>query len=284
MYNLKHNISLLKPVLSAAIAFSACIGLFLSLHSAFSIQHSALLFLGVFLMSAGASAINQYLERNTDRLMHRTSSRPIPSGRISPSYALVVALILCLSGSLILSFLSTTSMLLGLLNLILYDFIYTPLKYRSHFALLPGGLVGAVPPLIGWFSTGETHLSLSIISFSLFMFLWQIPHFIILNIKYSEDYKLAGIPSIAGSFSNNSVKIILFIWLISASIASLLFPFAGIVSSLPLVLSLIIINVLIIVFFAFLTLNKKQLLPNKANLFIHLYLLLLFILIMAGRF
>ena len=216
--------------------------------------------------------------------MTRTASRPIPSGNISPSHALIISILLCLSGAIILSFLSFTSMLLGLLNIILYDFIYTPLKCKTHLALLAGGLVGAVPPLIGWFATGETHLSLSVICFSSFMFLWQIPHFIILNIKYSEDYRLAGIPSIAGSFSNRNVKLILLIWLISASLASLLFPFADIISSLPQMLSLIILNVSVIIFFAFLTLNKKQLLLNKANIFIHLYLLFLFLLIIAGRF
>jgi heme o synthase len=278
------KISLIKPLLSAAIAFSACIGFSLSYHSAFSIQHSAFLFIGVFLLSAGASAINQYIERDIDKLMNRTSSRPIPSGNISPNHAIVFAFILCLSGAIILSFLSLISMLLGLMNIILYDLIYTPLKYKSHLALLPGGLVGAVPPLIGWFAAGEINLSLSIICFSSFMFLWQIPHFIIINMKYSDDYKLAGIPSIAMSISNKSIKLILFIWLISASLTTLLFPFADIISSLPQLLFLIILNASVIIFFSFITINKHQFLINKANIFIHLYLFLLFLLIIADRF
>ena len=281
------KVALIKPVLSAAISFSALIGFTLSNHlqcSGYSLlTNILLLFSGVYFLSAGASTINQYIESRTDKLMNRTSSRPIPSGNISPTNALIVALILIITGVILLSALSITSMILGLINVIIYNFIYTPLKYKTHFALLPGGLVGAIPPLIGWFANGETHFSLSIICFSIFMFLWQIPHFLVLNIKYLEEYKKAGIVSMAGSYSLQKVKTIFFVWIISASLTSLIFPFAGLITSLIQIISLLLLNITVILFFSSLIFQKKDMMLNKANIVIHSYLFLLFILILMSR-
>lgn len=296
-----YYLRLIKYILSAAIGLSACIGYYLSIHSAMLNNYLefrtrnlfgpdlsgwnwkfGICFIGVFLLASGANALNQYLERNTDKLMERTKSRPIPSGKISPVNTFIISLILILSGAFILSFLNITAMFLGLLNVVIYDFLYTPLKYKSIIALIPGGLVGAIPPVIGWFASGKAALSNAIIYFSVFMFLWQIPHFIIINLRYKEDYKNAGIVSIAGFFNISKTRSIMLIWLISAGLMSLLFPFASIVTTKLQLLFLLLINISAITFFSYLVLNKNENYLYKGNIYIHIYLLFLFLIILAG--
>ena len=273
---------LTKSLLSLAIAMSACIGYFITGND--SASYIFVIFISVYLLSSGAAALNQYIERRTDSLMSRTAGRPIPAGQISPRHSLIISIIFIIAGATLLYQLSFIAMLLGILNVIIYNFIYTPLKYRTHLALLPGGVVGAIPPLIGWFASGISFLAPSIICFSLFMFFWQIPHFIILNIKYVSEYKAAGIVTLSGAFSSLNVKLIMLVWLFSAVVTSMLFPLAGIISSIPQLLILIILNIVVIVLFAFSFLGKRQLLLNKANIFIHLYLIFLFLIIISSGF
>ncbi len=127
---------------------------------------------GVLFLAFGSAALNHYQEKEFDGKMDRTKNRPIPSGRISSSNALYISLLFVLSGSLILFFGSNLLALgLGLLNLIWYNFIYTLLKRRSPFAIVPGSLVGAIPPVIGWVAAGGAiylilKLLLSLFSFS----------------------------------------------------------------------------------------------------------------------
>jgi heme o synthase len=279
-----HYLRLIKYILSAAIALSACVGYSLSYNSVLNFNINLIIcFTGVFLLSAGASVLNQYIERNTDSLMERTAGRPIPSGAISPGQALAYSIILSFAGALILLYLSIWAMILGIVNLIIYNFVYTPLKYKSSFCLLPGGLVGGIPPLIGWFAAGENSLSMGIIYFSFFMFLWQIPHFIILNIKYIEQYQKAGIITLASVFNISKAKNIVFSWLFSAGIISCFFPYAGIINSKLHTIILVLINIVIIPLFTYLVYkNKKQILP-QANMLIHIYLISLFILVLGGR-
>jgi heme o synthase len=273
---------LCKSILSVAIAFSSIVGFAISQ----SVNSSSviLLFFGVFFLSAGASALNQYLERNTDALMLRTASRPIPSGIISPKKALLVIIICIALGSFLLSFLSFYTVLLGLLNILLYAFVYTPLKYKSNLAIIPGGLVGAIPPLMGWFAAGEQTLSVGILFFATFMFLWQIPHFLILNIKYSEDYKKAGISTVVGDFSHDKMKMIFFLWASCAIIVSFLFPVVGIITELLQMYLFLSLNIVILALFSYLVFYKNGEQIVKGNIFMHCYLLFQFLLIVFGRF
>jgi protoheme IX farnesyltransferase len=101
---------------------------------------------GVFLLSAGAAALNQYTKRISDAVMARTAGRPLPSGRMTSATAASVAIILLVSGSLLLGFSGLVPFLLGLANVLLYNFIYTGLKKVTALAIIPGALVGAVPP------------------------------------------------------------------------------------------------------------------------------------------
>ena len=188
----------------------------------------------VFLLACGSCALNQYQEREIDRLMERTRARPIPSGRLNPEAALWISMSLIFSGFLIL-FHTTTfrGLILGLLAILWYNLVYTPLKRKTAFASLPGALVGAIPPILGWVMGGGSMLDPRIWEVSLFFFIWQIPHFWLLLLDFSRDYEKAGLPSITQIFSTEQIKRIVSVWLLSTGSASLVIPLFGFLNSFP---------------------------------------------------
>ncbi len=280
---MKNNIflsylKLSKVFLSLAVAFSAFVGYSLSKNIDFT--SSIILVCGVFFLSSSASAINQIQEAKTDLLMNRTMNRPIPSKQISIISALVFSMVLIVIGSLFLFKLNFLCFILGLLNVVIYNLIYTPLKYKSQFGLIAGGLVGAIPPIIGWSASGLVMLP-AIIYFSVFMFLWQIPHFWILLIKYRQDYKNANIKSIAESVEPERLKIILFIWIFATSLLAFTFPYFGIITSLNSIVLLILLNAMIILSFVKYLFFHKNISQFKfANISVQVYLIAVFALIL----
>jgi len=149
--------------------------------------------------------------------MERTKGRPIPSERISAPAALQIALILLASGSLLLYFIGLLPFLLGIFNVALYNFVYTSLKKKSVLSIIPGALVGAIPPMIGYSSAGGTLLNLNIIVFASFMFLWQLPHFWLIIIKYGREYKSAGFATISNYLNEKQIRNLVFTWVLSSS-------------------------------------------------------------------
>jgi protoheme IX farnesyltransferase len=148
--------------------------------------------IGAALASSGTLALNQYVEREIDALMRRTSGRPLPSGRLRPGEALRFATGLALAGLAYQAFLvNWTAALITAATLISYVFIYTPLKRRTSLNTLVGAVQGALPILAGWAATGR---GLDLGGWLLFaiMFLWQIPHFLALAWLYREDYRKGG--------------------------------------------------------------------------------------------
>lgn len=185
----------------------------------------------VFLLACGSCALNQYQEREIDRWMERTKSRPIPSGRLNPETALWVSLGLILSGALILYFgAGDLALALGLFAVLWYNLIYTTLKQKMAFAAVPGALVGAIPPALGWVAGGGSILDPRIGGLALFFFIWQIPHFWLLLLEASKDYENAGLLSITQFFSTRQIKRIVFIWLLSTGVAGLSFPSLGLIN------------------------------------------------------
>ncbi len=153
--------------------------------------------LGILLLACGSAAINHFQERKTDLLMDRTKNRPIPSGKISSTSVLYISLILVLSGSVLLFVGSgILALALGFLNLIWYNGVYTPLKKVSPLAIIPGSLVGAIPPVVGWVAGGGYILDPQIILIAFFFFIWQIPHFWLLLMVLDKDYQKAGFPTL----------------------------------------------------------------------------------------
>jgi len=188
---------------------------------------------GVFLLACGASALNQYQERDTDALMERTRNRPLPAGSISVTHALLFALLCCLAG-LISLFASGGYAALagGLFSIAWYNGLYTCLKKKTAYAFLPGALVGAVPPAIGWFSGGGGYDAV-LFALCIFFYLWQVPHFWLYAARHGREYTEAGIPSIASSFSSQQLSRIVFIWIFALAVSSLFFVPSGLALHLP---------------------------------------------------
>ena len=149
--------------------------------------------IGIALLSSGIATLNQYMERDLDRLMRRTADRPLPSGRLAPWEALCFGVGLTVLAEVYLAALvNPLSALLGVTVIAGYLFAYTPLKTRSTFSTMVGAFPGAVPPLIGWAAARGTIGVEAWVLFAI-LFLWQFPHFLAIAWMYREDYGRAGI-------------------------------------------------------------------------------------------
>jgi len=220
---IKTLLELSKVKITVAVALTTVTGYLLA-RGRFDI-YMLLPTLGIFILACGSSAINHYQERDKDALMERTRNRPIPSGRISAKGALLYALILTIAGSWILYDSSgPLAMQLGLLALLWYNAIYTPLKSRTAFAVIPGAVIGAIPPLVGWVAGGGSLLDTRAMIMAFFFFIWQVPHFWLLMLKYGKEYEKAGYPSITSIYSGNQIKNITFIWVLATAVSALMIP------------------------------------------------------------
>lgn len=207
---------LVKWKLSLAVAFSSVTGYFL-----FSGRAGSEMYIvagGVFLLAAGAAALNQYTERKSDALMERTMNRPLPAGKMNSLTALAISCAMLAAGTLLLSASGILPMLLGLFNVILYNAVYTGLKRITTFAIVPGAVVGAIPPFIGYTAAGGAMSDTVILLFALFMFLWQIPHFWILLLRYGQEYQKAGIKTLYGAIDNRQIGRLVFTWVTASSL------------------------------------------------------------------
>lgn len=181
--------------------------------------------IGILFLACGSAAFNHYQERNIDAIMDRTKNRPIPSGKITSSSVLKISLALIITGSILL-FIGSGILALsfGLLNLIWYNGVYTPLKKVSPLAIIPGSLVGAIPPIVGWVAGGGYLFDPQIILISFFFFIWQIPHFWLLLMILDKDYQKAGFPTLTQIFNQQQLGRITFIWIIATGVTGLLIP------------------------------------------------------------
>ncbi len=147
---------------------------------------------GTALVAAGTNALNQYVERDHDGKMHRTRTRPLPAGRITPRAAFLFSSGIAIIGTLYLGLLvNWLTAFLGAFTLTSYIFVYTPLKRVSTICTIIGAIPGAVPPLMGW-TAATNALSLGgWIAFGI-LFLWQLPHFMAISWMYRDDYARGG--------------------------------------------------------------------------------------------
>jgi protoheme IX farnesyltransferase len=214
---------------------------------------------GLLLLACGSAVINHIQERRTDALMKRTNNRPIPSGRISVKSAVVLSAGLLISGSALLYFGGGHLALgLALLNLLWYNGFYTPLKRVSSLAILPGALVGAIPPAVGWVAAGGYVFDKEIIILSFFFFIWQVPHFWLLLMSFDQEYKKAGFPTITKYFSRDQLSRIIFIWMLATVVTGLLIPFFKVVDFSAVYYSLFLGGI-------WLTWNAAKLLSRQAE-------------------
>jgi protoheme IX farnesyltransferase len=205
---------LLKFRLSALVVFSGAFGYFLApSQGATNWLAFAAFALGSFLVTGAANTINQIIEKETDKLMNRTANRPLPTSKLSVSEATTFAIVLGLAGAVLIA--TSTNVFaasLSLFSLILYGFVYTPLKPKTPFAVLVGAFPGALPPLIGWVAmTGN--ISVEAMAIFSIQFIWQFPHFWAIAWVADEDYSKAGfklLPSEGGKNFNSAFQIMIY--------------------------------------------------------------------------
>lgn len=211
---IKAYAELIKLRLSALVTFSAVFGYILGDRGmSFGWSGFLGLTLGGFLISGASCAANEILERDLDKLMKRTRNRPLPLKLISLQEALWVTSIVAIVGvGLLWYFTNPLTTWLGILSMVLYVFVYTPLKRVGPIAVFVGAIPGALPPLLGWTAaTGSiTHEALIIFGIQ---FIWQFPHFWAIAWVGDEDYKAAGfklLPSGGGKDLNTAIQIMIY--------------------------------------------------------------------------
>lgn len=189
-------LELIKFRVTAAVALTAAFG-FLLVRPGLSLDFVGV-FLALWLQAAGGACLNHWQEQDTDALMERTRNRPLPGGRVRSGFVLALGAGLLLAGSLLFALRwGWPPMLAGLGSFASYNLLYTPMKRRSHLAVLPGSLSGALPPVAGWLAAGGT-LDQPLIWFvAAFLFIWQFPHFWILLLLLGEEYHRAGLRTLA---------------------------------------------------------------------------------------
>jgi len=186
-------LELTKPRITLLVVFTALVGFVTASPGPRWSSLLAAALVGTGLVAAGASTLNQVLERATDALMNRTRNRPIPAGRIRPVEATLFGLLLTAAGLALLGALGgALPALVAFATWASYLFLYTPLKRRTHLATLVGAVPGALPPVIGWAAASGRLEPGAFILFAI-VFLWQIPHFLAIAWLYREDYERGGI-------------------------------------------------------------------------------------------
>jgi heme o synthase len=181
--------------------------------------------LGVFLLACGSATLNHVQDARIDARMERTRNRPIPSGMIGKDWVLFIAVVFLSAGFYVMASVGVhtpTLLVLGALAVIWYNGIYTPLKRLTAFAIIPGSLIGALPPIIGWVSAGGIWWDPLIIGVAFFLFLWQIPHFWCLLLLTARDMERAGLPTLTKILSRLQLVRVTSIWILALAVAGLL--------------------------------------------------------------
>lgn len=194
----------------------------------------AALFLGVSLLAAAASALNQVAERDLDALMRRTCDRPLPKGDLRPETAAALGVATALPAVLLLwAGGGRLAACLGLAAVLWYLTLYTPLKRRTPFALLIGSLCGSAAPVIGWSAAGGALGDFRIVLLAGIVYLWQVPHFWMLQRRNAEDYRRAGFPVFAPTAGTDSLEPVCRLWIAATLAVALMLPAFGITASHP---------------------------------------------------
>jgi protoheme IX farnesyltransferase len=186
--------SLTKPGITRLVLVTTGVGFYLGASGSLDLTTLFNALLGTGLLAGGTNALNQYAERRADALMKRTSKRPLPAGRLKASTALTFSSGISVAGALYLAVLvNPLTAALGAASLLIYIFIYTPLKRRTWLCTVVGAVPGAIPPMMGWTAASGRLGALAWVLFGI-VFLWQMPHFLAIGWLYRQDYARAGFP------------------------------------------------------------------------------------------
>ena len=241
--NIKIFFELSKFRLSLLVSLSSVFGFLISSKSV-DINDIFILLIAGYLVSSSSVINNQIFERDSDKLMERTKKRPLPTDRVSVKKSIIISLTSMIFGLFLISFyLNIYAALLSLISLVLYSFVYTPMKKIGPIAVFIGAIPGALPPLIGWVaSTGQITLE-ALIIFSI-QFIWQFPHFWAIAWMYDDDYKKAGFKLLPNNGEKNiktAVNIMIYtLFLIPLGLLPTIFGITGIISGAVAVLLAII--------------------------------------------
>ncbi|PLX83038.1 MAG: protoheme IX farnesyltransferase [Desulfuromonas sp.] len=225
-------VRLCRPRPAALVALSSLVGYLCTGQHSLTAMTS--LSAGVFLLAVAATIINQIQERDLDARMRRTENRPLPAGQISPAAAAGFSLVLGF-GSLFLlwSVGHVIAVATGLLCLLFYNLVYTPLKRVTSLAVFAGAPCGALPPVIGWVCGGGSLFEPGIWSLAALLLLWQIPHTLLFVLHHRDDFRRAGLPLFAASLSPEQTRVLLQLWLLAVAAVTVTLPLTGQVKSLP---------------------------------------------------
>jgi protoheme IX farnesyltransferase len=281
--NLKYYLELSKLKIMIPVSLTGFTGYFIfDPHITLSL---VIVTSGILLMAISASVLNQIQEAALDLKMNRTHNRPIPAKHISKSGAILFFLANLIAGTaLIYSAGGFKAAIIGLITLVWYNGIYTCSKRISAFAVVPGAVTGALPPLIGWVAAGGGIWDKPIIFLEFLFFTGQIPHFWLLILKYGEEYRNAGIPSLTDVLGRAQINRLTFTWVVSSVIAALFLSFFEIIKT-KLIVGILLIASLFLIW------NFSDLLKNEVNasnsrkysILLDSYFLLVMILLISDR-
>jgi len=204
---MKHYSSLTKFGIVAFVLFTAAGGYFIGqpMHQPIALVEFFVFLTGLYFLSSGSFILNQWQEKEKDHLMDRTKSRPLPSGKIKPNVAIGLAMVFLTLGLGLLGWVSIKLVYLGVATIVIYNGLYTIWwKPTMAFAAVPGALPGAMPFVFGYTAASGVVFTMENLYFFLIMFLWQMPHFWALALKYQKDYAKADFPVLPLVIGENS--------------------------------------------------------------------------------
>lgn len=274
----KSLLSLTRYKLSLSVAFSGLVGYIYYIHH---IDLTALsVFLSVFFLSGGASALNQVQEKNYDAKMSRTLKRPIPMQLIKVNHAIIIAAVFILSGLIIIySAGGIVCVITGTISIVWYNGLYTILKRFTAYAVFPGSFTGVFPICIGWYAAGGSLFDKHLLFISFFMLMWQIPHFFLLMLHYNDDYKKAGFPTFSDFMGALQIKRLILTWATCTVLASFTLIFFEIISPFVCQSVLIISGITMVIIFLREILNKNEMKYKILFISINSYMLLVMLLL-----
>ena len=204
-------LELTKPRITFMVVLSALAGFCMASKNGINWIQFLHFALGVSLLSSGTSTLNQFIERESDKLMRRTMHRPLPAGKLSATAALMFGLVTTTLGEAYLALVvNPLTAWLGLAALVSYVLMYTPLKQRTTLCTAIGAFPGALPPLLGWAAASNEIALGGCVMFGI-LFLWQFPHFHAIAMMYAEDYARANIkmlPVVEPDLKSTSLQIV----------------------------------------------------------------------------
>ncbi len=228
MTKLRELLKLTKSEIVLLEAITLAAGYFIgqNIETPVNWQRFAFTLIGVSCLALGSGALNQIQERHEDAQMERTKTRPLPSGRISLRTAWLTTFTLFLIGSFLLSYVSFSVLTLGVFAVISYNVLYTMWwKRKMAYAAVPGAIPGSLPILIGYIASTQQIFDLRGLYLFSILFFWQMPHFWVLALKYSNDYDQGGFPTLPVARGNQITRFQITLWCLAYAALGLLSGF-----------------------------------------------------------